>query len=155
MQPDRRYVLKPITRPEDFQTAEDQTVSGLVEYWGPDADAFGAWKDNELIAACWFWYGERYRKQRRVWPLRDGEAKLIQINVARGDQRCGVATTLIQYGSARMFAKGFHKLYAKVWHSNLASIRAFEKAGWKYEAFLIDVKPRLIKRHLRWVLRTN
>ena len=48
-----------------------------------------------------------------------------------------------------MRKRGFVRLYARIWHNNLPSIRAFIKAGWKYERFVLELEPFRIGKRLR------
>jgi RimJ/RimL family protein N-acetyltransferase len=41
-----------------------------------------------------------------------------------------------------MSRRGFRKLYAKIWHDNRASVRAFERAGWKLEKRFFSLRLR-------------
>jgi L-amino acid N-acyltransferase YncA len=53
----------------------------------------------------------------------------------------GYAPVLLQYAVREMKQNRFKSLYAWIWHSNIASVRAFEKAGWRYIAFVTEVLP--------------
>ena len=124
-------------------------LADLDEYLGVGADAFGMWIDAELVGAAIFWHGERY-KTRNFWPLADGEAKLVQITVAKSARGRGIAGALIQASSSAMLRDNFRSLYARVWHSNAPSRGAFEAAGWKELAFVVEVELPVLGRR-RWV----
>jgi len=137
---------------DELDRSPDLALRGLAEYAGPDAFGFEARVDGSLAAACWFWAGERY-KSRNFWPLQADEAKLIQITTAEQFRGRGIAPRLIRFASSRMYGLGYRRLYARIWHSNRASIVAFKKAGWREVAFVIEVAPLGIKRPWRLVLR--
>jgi ribosomal protein S18 acetylase RimI-like enzyme len=116
----------------------------LVEYAGEGARGFGAWtEEGELGAACWFWTGPRLR--RRGWgELPPGSTELVQINTAPEFRGRGLAVALIRTGGAAMRAAGCRRVFARVWHSNRASLRAFEKAGWEYDGWFVSVRGRRV-----------
>jgi GNAT superfamily N-acetyltransferase len=128
-----------------FTTVNDQqvilnapsaTVRGLAGFGGDEAVAFGAWSDGLLVSLCWFWWGERYRLSRTVWPLDGRAAKLVQISTDESFRGQGIAPRLIQYAAYKLQQQGMGPLYARIWHSNKPSIRAFRKAGWTPAAFV-------------------
>ena len=112
--------------------------------WRQEAGAwaFGAWVEGELAAVCWFQARETHRSRGGVFDLADDEAELAQITTARVFRGRGVATELIQYAVWQMSRRGFRKLYAKIWHDNRASVRAFERAGWKLEKRFFSLRLR-------------
>ena len=129
-------------------------LSELDWYLGPECNAFGCSDAGVLIAVAFFWHGERYR-QRNFWPLREGEAKLVQlltINAARGR---GAATVLVREATRAMFEQGFCRVYARIWHSNQASVSAFERAGFRRCADVVEVFPLQSARSMRWVRRSS
>jgi RimJ/RimL family protein N-acetyltransferase len=132
--------FEPLTSLDPLVQSSDTELRGLAPYAGREAFGFGAWIGADLAAACWFWVGDRYR-QRNFWPLDEGEAKLVQIVTAERHRGRGLARELIRYSTVEMARIGFRRLYARVWHSNEASIRAFERAGWQYIAFVAEAHP--------------
>lgn len=134
------YRLAPINDPAAFGRATDSEIAALRDYGGDGAHGFGAWIDDDLAAVCWYWVGDRDR-QSSTWPTTRGEAKLAQITTAKRYRGRGLAAALIAYSAGEMQSRGFHTLYARVWHSNRASSAAFRKAGWAYIAFVVEVFP--------------
>jgi RimJ/RimL family protein N-acetyltransferase len=61
----------------------------------------------------------------------------------------GVASHLLAYAARDMFRIGFHCVYARIWHSNTPSLRAFQRAGWGRVATVIEVNPLRRKTPLR------
>jgi RimJ/RimL family protein N-acetyltransferase len=98
-----------------------------------DTWGFGAWQDGEIAAVCWFHARDTYRRRGGMLRLANDEAELGQITTAVAFRSRGLATELIRYGAWEMRSTGFRRLYARIWHDNTASIRAFERAGWKPE----------------------
>ncbi len=134
----------------DVRHCPDPTIAEQAGYAGDGSEAFGAWHDGALAAVCFYWHGERYRP-RGFWPLGATEAKLVQIVTAPAARGRGLATALI-VGSHRLMAeRGWTALYARVWHSNLPSRAAFEKAGWHRVAFVAELDP--LRRGRPWRLR--
>ena len=43
-----------------------------------------ALEEGTPLAAAWFWWGERYERDRGFWPLAEKEAKLVQVTTADG-----------------------------------------------------------------------
>jgi GNAT superfamily N-acetyltransferase len=117
-------------------------------YLGPECEAFALADDAGLAAVCFYWHGQRYR-QRGFWPLTRGEAKLVQIVVDPSARGKGLAAQLIQASAAEMGRNGWQALYARIWHSNHPSLRAFERAGWERIAFVVEVFPFGWGRKLR------
>lgn len=120
---------------------------------GEEAAGFGAWIDGRLVSACWFWWGERYRVSRMLWPLADHEAKLVQIGTDDAFRGRHIAPDLIQYAGYHMRLQGAGRLYARVWHSNKPSIKAFRRAGWTPAAWVGRIAlspPRYYRLVLRW-----
>lgn len=106
-------------------------------YAGPGAHGFAIRLDGRLASHCWFWHGERYRS-RNYWPLAEDEAKLIGLATEPAFRGQGLAPRLVALASAEMGRRGFRRLYARIWHSNTASRRAFAKAGWRQHALVAD-----------------
>lgn len=137
-----------------LQAARCNELRDLCQYAGEDAYGYGYREGGELLAACWYWTGRRYRENRNFWPLEEGEAKLVQIVTAPTARGRGIAGRLLTHSAADMATRGYRALYARIWHSNRPSIRAFERVGWQYIAFVADVYPPLRRRRpLRWVRR--
>ena len=113
-----------------------------------DTVLFGAWVDNELAAICWFQSRETHRKRRGLLPLEDDEAELAQITTASAFRGRGIASQLIRHGSGQMGAKGYRRLYAKIWRDNSPSRHAFERAGWCLQKRFISVRFRGVPRPL-------
>lgn len=140
--------IRRLDRIEELRDSHHADVAQLVAYDGAEAACFVAEEAGEIVAACWYWYGETYQR-RNFWPLRPTEAKLVQITSASAKRGRGIADALIRYSAARMFESGFEALYARVWHSHGASLRAFEKAGWRNHAQVLEMRP--LRRRVRIV----
>lgn len=108
-----------------------------IGYAGPDAIGFAYDEGDVRLSHCWVWYGERY-KSRNFWPLAMGEAKLIALETEPETRGRGIAPKLLRYVMTELANQGFKHLYARIWHSNKSSIRAFEKAGWRYHALVVE-----------------
>jgi len=119
-------------------SSTDAVIAGQVEYCGPDSHAFACFAADRVVAACFYWFGERYRR-RNFWPLKENEAKLVQIVTVADMRGRGVAASLIAFSSREMRRRGFENLYARIWHSNEPSLRAFSHAGWRRIALVIEV----------------
>lgn len=69
--------------------------------------------------------------RRATLDLQPDEAKLIDVITAAEERGKGFAPLLIRDATAFMKTLGYERIYARIWHSNHASQRAFEKAGWR------------------------
>jgi GNAT superfamily N-acetyltransferase len=119
-----------------------------VGYFGEGAHAYGCWCDGRLAGVCFYWFGDRYRT-RNFWPLDAGEAKLVQIVVVPEARGRGIASELIARSRAAMRTRGFCRMYARIWHSNVPSLRAFERAGWERIATVLEVNPLRLSKPWR------
>lgn len=126
----------------------DSILQDQASYLGSESHAFGCFLDGKLVGVCFYWFGKRY-EHRGFWPLKSGEAKLVQIIVLPNARNRGVAPLLIQSSAAAMREMGFTTLYARIWHSNAPSLRAFEKVGWLRTAFVLEINPLRKKKPWR------
>ncbi len=134
-----RFVVREIGT-EDLAASSDEVAREQAGYLGAQALGFACIEDGAILGLCFYWYGERYR-QRNFWPLAVGQAKLVQIVTLPSARGRGVATALIGQSMAAVAAAGFDRAYARIWHSNKPSYRAFERAGWSRIAFVAEVHP--------------
>jgi RimJ/RimL family protein N-acetyltransferase len=124
-----------------FKGDADSGIRSLADYDGTDAVSFALLREQRPVCGCSYWLGERYRQQRGFWPLRQNEAKLVQITTAASHRGQGLATALIALSSRRMAERDFTRLYARVWHNHEQSLRAFRAAGWNEVALRIGIRP--------------
>ncbi len=122
------------------RASTEPLILAQLEYLGTGAHAFACMDGARIVGLCVYWHGDRYRR-RNFWPLAGGEAKLVQIVTLPDMQGRGIAGSLIGWSAQAMFDAGFSRLYARIWHSNKASWRAFARAGWKRIALVIEVEP--------------
>ena len=130
------------------ESSSELLIREQAHYLGPDAHAYACYLDNRIAGICIYWFGERYRK-RNFWPLGQGEAKLVQIVTAPSFRRSGIAAELIASSYLDMLGKGFSRTYARIWHSNIPSLRAFERAGWSRIALVLKINPLRLRRPIR------
>lgn len=140
----------PLPKPNNFkfsrieaaqiEASKDLIISDQAGYHGHESYAYGYLDGSRIVGVCFFWCGDRY-KTRNFWTLLDGESKLVQIVTVPDMRGSGIATSLVIHASSDMFDRGFRRLYARIWHSNYPSIRAFERAGWKHVATVIEFNP--------------
>ncbi len=125
-----------------------QLIRDQSGYAGPGSHAYACIENGRVAGICFYWFGERY-KTRNFWPLAEGEAKLVQIVVLPEMRGRGIATQLIASSFQDMMGKDFHRAYARIWHSNAPSLKAFRKAGWKPVALVVEFFLRGRSRPLR------
>lgn len=135
-----------------LESSADPWVRDQAGDAGPDSQAYACFDDDRIAGLCFYWFGHRYL-QRNFWPLADGEAKLVQI-ISHPDMRGrGIATQLVVSSLQDMVQHGFCRAYARIWHSNTPSIRAFERAGWVRVALILEINP--LRRSLPIRMRFN
>ena len=130
----------------------DALIREQAGYAGEGAHAFACFDGERIVGVCFYWHGARYLT-RNFWPLRDGEAKLVQIITLPEMRGRQVAQTLIAASVRELGAQGWQRAYARIWHSNTPSLRAFEKAGWRKIALVLELYPFARKKPLRLTYR--
>ena len=125
---------------EMLKCIEDPLIKEESWYGGVGSLCFGCFLNQNLVGVCFYWYGDRYRT-RNFWPLSNDEAKLVEIIVKPEVRGRGIATKLVRFSALEMAWRGYTGLYARIWHSNIPSIRAFERAGWRRIAFVAEINP--------------
>jgi len=142
------YRVQAVDR-ETIEALPDNVLSRQAEYCGEGAIAYACFASNRIVALCFYWHGERYRK-RAFWPLSPAEAKLVQIITLPEERGHGVARALIAISSNDMLSNnGFDRLYARIWHSNTPSRKAFKAVGWQLQALVVEMLPWWHRRPLR------
>lgn len=142
------FAIGPVTRAE-IEASADPLMREQAFYAGEGAYAYACRDGGRIVGLCFYWYGERYRP-RGFWPLQEGQAKLVQIITAADMRGRKVAPALIAASSADMAGQGFERLFARVWHSNTPSLRAFALAGWQPCALVLELNPLRRARPWRW-----
>lgn len=132
----------------EVESSKESLIRDQAFYLGEDALAYASYLDDRIAGLCIYWYGERYRK-RNFWSLKDREAKLVQIITVPGHRGAGIATELITLSCMDVLEGGFDRAYARIWHSNAPSIRAFEHAGWTRFALVLDLNPLRLSKPTR------
>lgn len=118
----------------------DPVMRDQAGYAGEESLAYACMDGDRIAGLCFYWYGARYQK-RNFWPLESGDAKLVQIITSPSMRGKKVAGTLIAASCSDMMNRGFNRLFARVWHSNHPSLRAFASAGWIQCATVIEIDP--------------
>lgn len=154
---------EPPTLPQGYRCAEvtgDEvrearlpTIQSEAWYSGEDALGFGVFFGSELVALQWIWFGEGYRRRRNFWPLERNEAKSVELVTAPEHRGLGLATCLKQFSARQLAARGFVRVYSRIWWNNWPSIRVSEKAGWKAVALVVELKTPLRSRPFRFQWR--
>jgi len=139
---------------EDMRRPNEELIRKQAWYAGEDASGFGIYRGDFLVCIQLLWYGERY-KGRDFWPLKNDEAKSVQLVTVPSERSKGLATKLKQFSANCMRERGFRRLYSRVWWNDWSSIRVNEKAGWRHIATVLQLYPlgrsrpwKLVKRKL-------
>lgn len=133
------YRVVPIDR-DTILACADPLMQEQAGYAGEQALAYACMQGDQIVGLCFYWYGERYLP-RNFWPLQSAEAKLVQIITAPRMRGKRVAGTLIAGSCADVMERGFERVFARVWHSNEPSLRAFGGAQWTRCATVIELNP--------------
>jgi hypothetical protein len=134
-----------------ISSCPDPLMQAQAGYAGEQAFAYACMHGEQIVGLCFYWYGARYLK-RNFWQLKSAEAKLVQIITSPQMRGKRVAGTLIAASCADMMGHGFDRVYARVWHSNEPSLRAFAGARWTRCASVIEVNPFRRPRPFRFRL---
>jgi GNAT superfamily N-acetyltransferase len=126
---------------EEMLRADSPELRDQAWYAGEQSIGGGYRIDGRLVAARWAWYGERYKQQRGFWPLKDGEAKIVQSFVLPEARGLGIATKMGFFGDQVLGAKGFTRMYARVWYNHTASIELTKKCGYRQIGWGVEVNP--------------
>jgi RimJ/RimL family protein N-acetyltransferase len=138
------------TYADEIEASTDPVIREQAGYAGDQSIAYASFDRDRMVGVCFYWFGERYRR-RNFWPLREKEAKLVQIVTVADLRGRGVATELVVASSAKVLSQGFDCVYARIWHSNTPSLRAFQRAGWSRLALVVEINPFRLPRP--WRLR--
>lgn len=125
-------------------------LSAYADYGGAESYCFVVKIDGIASAVAFYWVGNRYRTRGFI-ELGDDEAKLVQIVTLPAKRGSGLATELIRQSTKAMFSKGWRRLHARVWHSNIASRGAFERAGWSQSGWIVEINP--LRKARAWRIR--
>ena len=146
---DALLTVRPISR-ADIDGAADPSLRESAWYLGDESHGFGCFQGTELVGLAFYWHGRRYR-ERHSLVIGTGAAKLVHIVTAPSMRGRGVAALLIARSAAAMQALGFHPLFARIWHSNEPSRRAFLRAGWRAVGWLLQINP--LRRTQPWTFQ--
>jgi GNAT superfamily N-acetyltransferase len=138
----------------EVREARQPAIQAEAWYCGDDSLGFGVLFRSDLVALQWVWFGEGYRRRRNFWPLERNEAKSVELVTAPEYRGLGLATCLKQFSARQLAAKGFVRLYSRIWWNNWPSIRVSEKAGWRSVALVVEVKTPLRSRPFRLLWRS-
>lgn len=141
-----------IIEKKEIDSARDRIIGDQAWYHGENTNAYACIEGSRIVGLCFFWHGERYKK-RNFWPLTDQEAKLVQLFVLPEMRGQGIGKSLIQFATRDMSHRGFKYVYARIWRSNMPSLRAFESAGWDRVATVIEISLRIRNKPFRLELR--
>lgn len=111
-------------------SSPDPEISALASYGGAGALGFAALVDDEIAAVAWVWLRDRYTRERGFITIGPDDGKLVQITTSARFRRRSIATDLIRYATSEMHTRHYQAVWARIWWSHRASVRAFRAAGW-------------------------
>jgi len=153
-EPDANLDIRLIDNLDIFTRPELEEPLKRANWFEPGAFGCAAWSGNQLDGVCWFWPGPLLTS-RNIGTQPEDCAELIQITVARRAQGKGIGPALINFGGRRLLEAGYRRLYAQIWRTNTASMRAFEKVGWRQVGWFLQCEPLFSgkKATFRWAFR--
>lgn len=90
---------------------------------------------------CVAHFAEPHEYERSAtWPLKDGEAAMMDIATEEAERGRGLAVEMIRATSGIYEEKGHKRLLAFIWWSNRPSVRAFSKAGWRRIGLALEMR---------------
>ena len=134
------YDLRRMASDEEMLLAEDSVIRDHAFFAEGKANAFGLWENGKLACSCVIWDAERVT-DAIIGDLAGSEAILVDIVTAESDRQRGFALATLRFVMMEMKRKGYQSLICTIWHNNHASIKTFEKAGWRYTALVAEVFP--------------
>jgi ribosomal protein S18 acetylase RimI-like enzyme len=123
---------------------------------GAETYGFSIVKDGQILVKCRVRGGDGH-ESRNFWPLGAREGELVALETVPEARGRGLAPKLLELACSTLAEREFDHLYARIWHSNSSSIRAFRKAGWTRRALVIEVYPlgkkvRMVLGRGRWAI---
>ena len=151
--PNAECILRRITQNE-VQKCPDEKLRGRSSYGGENAYGFGAWVSGNLASMCWFWNNQRFN-DAELWSIGPRDAFMVDLITSDSHRGRGLAAIVTQFAASELKRDSFETAITCVWHSNYPSIRTFEKAGWRYVAFVLNLQPRGCGKPIRltWKVR--
>jgi len=145
-----KYDIRALDWPEQFNASDDQRLRDHGLFAGEDAMGFGLWEGELLVCECVFWTHVRFRDSA-LGPVASDVAVLVDMLTAERARGRGYAHAVLRHAEAALGRAGYRRVMGQVWHSNLASIRTFDKAGWEYSHFVVELFP--FRREKPWRCR--
>lgn len=115
---------------------------------------FSLERDGRSVCVCQFWTAAASNRIRDFIPLQDCQAELVLLETNPEYRQQGLGAELVSAATVAMLAKGFDRLYARIWHSNKASLRTFRRAQWQYAYTMVEIYPFKTKFRFRVKLPT-
>jgi GNAT superfamily N-acetyltransferase len=147
-------VCRPIVDLHALETSANCDFRKLTGFARLGAECFGAYDGDQVAAVCGVWSGEASNSNRGYMAMSLRDSELVHVYTSPAFRGRGIASDLIRFATYAVRSKGTKRVFARVWHSNRASVRAFEKAGWSQIYFAIQLSPPLWRRpvqiRIRW-----
>lgn len=138
---------------EQFALSPDQRIRDHAWYFNNKfAYVYGVYIGNELVCVCSFWISGHPNMPHEFSKLTRNGAVMVDLLTASNYRGRGYALAITRFAENDLFLKGYKKLWTWVWHSNTASIRVFDKAGWNYSYLLLEFQLYGMKDYLRFKL---
>lgn len=128
---------------EAIGRAADARFRASVNWTRAGADGFVLVRDGRPCCVAFFVGPERYH-DRAIWPLPPGQLALIDIVTNSADQGQGAASRLIAAATPAALADAGQPgpAICFIWWNHQASLRAFQRAGWRRIGFSVEVTGR-------------
>ena len=129
-----------------------QKIAGAAAYSGVGATGWVALDGTEIAATCWAWNRERLGDSL-FFTLTGLQYALVDVVTAPDYRGRGLAPAMISFSARTLVELGMTRYRAWIWWTNTASIRAFEKVGWRRSQLIVTFRP--FGRRKRWVIKLN
>lgn len=146
--------IRSIDSRDQFASADDQRIRDHASYFGKAAFVYGIFEDDVLVCICSFWTTRHPSMPGRFSKLKTNEAVMVDLLTTSGCRGKGYALMITYFAEKDLFNRGYIKLWTWVWHSNISSIRVFDKASWQYSHFLAEFQFKGMKDYFRLRLPT-
>ena len=142
--------IRILTSQDEFTAATDERIRDHAWFLTEDhSRVYGIFLEGELLCVCCFWESGHGQMPVRFANLGAKEAAMADLLTAPECRGRGYAPIITRFAHRDYFDRGYQKLWTWVWHSNVPSIRMFQKVGWRYCYFLVELRIRPMRRFLR------
>jgi|GEM_PF-1086774 len=124
---------------EALASSPTEQVRKSAEYARCGMNGYVMVEQDRPVCVAHFAEPDEYERAS-TWPIKDGEAALMDIATEQAERGRGLAVDMIRATSGVYEAKGHKRLLAFIWWSNKPSVKAFSKAGWRRIGLALEMR---------------